>query len=156
LKLFLLRNAIHRPITWFVVPHSGHLCGRLGECLSVYYCIDDYAALPDVDAEAVEAMDDDLTRRADIVFVASETLLERKRSFNAATFHSPHGVDVAHFAEASRADRPVPEEIVKLAKPVAGFFGLIESWIDLDLVATLAKARPHVNFVMIGRVAIPG
>jgi glycosyltransferase involved in cell wall biosynthesis len=154
LRLFMRRFGIRRPITWFVVPHAGHLCGRLGERLSVYYCIDDFAALPGVDAEAVQTMDDDLTCRADVVFVASETLLERKRSLNAATFHSPHGVDVSHFAKASRSDQPVPEEIATLAKPVAGFYGLIERWIDLDLVASLARARPHVSFVMIGRVAV--
>src|SRR3546814_4692248 len=29
-------------ISWFVVPHPGFLANRLGESLSVYYCIDDY------------------------------------------------------------------------------------------------------------------
>jgi len=155
LKLFMFRNAIQRPITWFVVPHPGHLCGTLGEKLAVYYCIDDYAALPDVDATSVQQMDDDLTRRADLVFVASETLLERKTALNAATFHSPHGVDVEHFSAASRAELPIPLEIASLTKPVVGFFGLIENWIDLNLVAHLALARPQYSFVMIGRVAVP-
>ena len=100
-------------------------------------------------------MDDDLTRREDLVVVASETLLEVKRSLNAATIHSPHGVDVAHFASASRVDGPVPDEVAALPKPVVGFFGLIESWIDLDLVAHLARSRPQYSFVMIGRVAVP-
>ena len=36
-----------------------------------------------------------------------------------------------------------------------GFFGLIERWIDLDLVAYLADARPSWTFLMIGRVAVP-
>ena len=39
-------------MTWFVVPHLASVVGRLGERMSVYYCIDDYAALPDVDVAA--------------------------------------------------------------------------------------------------------
>ena len=42
-----------RLISWFVVPHPGFLAGRLGEALCVYYCIDDYAAHPGVDAELI-------------------------------------------------------------------------------------------------------
>src|SRR3546814_16267263 len=33
-------------ISWFVVPHPGFLANRLGESLSVYYCIADYDAHP--------------------------------------------------------------------------------------------------------------
>lgn len=155
LRLYLWRKGVRRPITWFVVPHAGHLCGALGEELSVYYCIDDYAALPDVDVAAVRAMDEELTRKANVVFVASETLLEQKRSLNPQTFHSPHGVDVAHFAAASNLHTPVPADLAALPRPIIGFFGLIERWIDLDLVAELARARPDYSFVMIGRVAVP-
>ena len=53
---------VRHPIAWFVVPHVASLAGRVGEDLTVYYCIDDYAALPDVDSAAVKDMDDVLTR----------------------------------------------------------------------------------------------
>ena len=42
-----------------------------------------------------------------------------------------------------------------LRRPIVGFFGLIERWIDLDLVGWLAEQRPNWSFVMIGRVAVP-
>lgn len=155
LRLCMWRDGIRCPILWFIAPHVGHLCGHLGEALSVYYCVDDFAAFPDVDVDSMQQMDDDLTRRVDIVFVSSETLLAHKSSLNAHTFHSPHGVDVEHFAAANRDDEPIPDEIAALPKPVVGFFGLIASWIDLDLIAELANARPQYSFVMIGRVAVP-
>src|SRR3546814_1830100 len=44
-------------ISWFVVPHPGFLANRLGESLSVYYCIDDYAAHPGVDADHIGRLD---------------------------------------------------------------------------------------------------
>ena len=155
LRRTLTQLGVHAPVTWFVLPHLAGLVGRLGDRLSVYYCIDDYASLPDVDAAAVRQMDEELTRRADLVFVASETLLETKRRLNPETHVSPHGVDFAHFARAQDPALPVPDDIADLPHPVVGFFGLIERWIDLGLVDWLAEQRPHWTFLMIGRVAVP-
>jgi glycosyltransferase involved in cell wall biosynthesis len=149
------RRGIRNPISWFVVPHVASLAGHLGESLVVYYCIDDYAALPDVDVDAVRSMDEVLTRRADLVFVASETLLATKAALNPRTYHSPHGVDVEHFAMANRSGGRIPDDIKTLLHPIVGFHGLIERWIDLDLVAYLARQRPEWSFLMIGRVAVP-
>ena len=74
---------------------------RLHETVVVYYCIDDYAALPDVDTRAVAEMDAHLTCRADQVFVASSLMLEAKRRLKPSTVLAPHGVDVALFRTAS-------------------------------------------------------
>jgi len=49
---------------------------RLGEKLSVFYCIDEYSKLPDVDGAAVQKMDDDLTAAADIVFACNQKLID--------------------------------------------------------------------------------
>ncbi len=149
------RLGIRRPVLWFVVPHVSSLVGRLSESLSIYYCIDDYASLPDVDVEAVRAMDEALMRKADLVFVASDTLLVGKSALNPNTHHSPHGVDIKHFGRACADDERVPRDIAGLPRPIIGFFGLIESWIDLELVAHLAEQRPKWSFLMIGRVAVP-
>jgi len=155
LKLTLRLQRVERPLTWFVVPHLSSIVGRLGERLSVYYCIDDYAALPDVDPEAVRQMDAELTQKADIVFVASDTLLESKRALNPETHLSPHGVDFEHFVKAQDPALAIPADIAHLGRPLIGFFGLIERWIELDLVAYLATQRPAWSFLMIGRVAVP-
>jgi glycosyltransferase involved in cell wall biosynthesis len=158
---FLVKRAVRRLgfeelISWFVVPHAGPLAGSFGEQLIVYYCIDDYAALPGVDSAEVARMDDDLTRRAHQVFVASHTLLPSKQRVNSRTRHSPHGVDVEMFAKASDPAYPVAEGARELPYPVIGFFGLIEAWIDLDLIAYLAKSRPQWTFLLIGRLAVDG
>ena len=89
------------------------------------------------------------------MFVASETLLATKAALNPRTYHSPHGVDVEHFAMANRSGGRIPDDIKTLPHPIIGFHGLIERWIDLDLVAYLARQRPEWSFLMIGRVAVP-
>jgi glycosyltransferase involved in cell wall biosynthesis len=155
LQRLLGRLGVRATVTWFVVPHLVSVAGNLGEQISVYYCIDDYASLPDVDVAAVRAMDEELTRRADLVFVASETLLEAKRRLNPETYVAPHGVDFAHFAQAQNPELPVPADVATLPRPIIGFFGLIERWIDLGLVDYLAGQRPEWTFLMIGRVAMP-
>ncbi|SEL09312.1 Glycosyltransferase involved in cell wall bisynthesis [Pseudoxanthomonas sp. GM95] len=140
-------------ISWFVVPHPGFLARRLGEALCVYYCIDDYAAHPGVDAAVIGARDDALTRCADLVFVAPPTLLAGKQAANSNTLFSPHGVDVALFARAMDPATEVPEDAATLPGPVVGYFGSIHEWIDLDLIAWLARMRPQWSFLLVGHVA---
>ena len=159
LSRFLVRRALRSVgfgdiISWFVVPHPGPLAGTLGEKLVVYYVTDAHSALPDVDAGEIKRMDEALTRRADQVFVVSPTLLDTKRKLNPNTTHAPHGVDVSLFGLASDPSCPVAQETVGLARPIIGFFGLIEAWIDLDLIGSLARSRPQWTFLMIGRLAV--
>jgi len=159
---FLVRRALRtlrfeKTISWFAVPHPGILAGRFDETLIVYYCIDDYAALPDVDAARVARMDDNLTRSADQVFVASARLIASKRTLSPSAVHAPHGVDLALFQRASDPSCPVADGARNLKHPVIGFYGLIEAWIDLDLIAFLAEQKPEWTFLLIGRLAVdPG
>jgi glycosyltransferase involved in cell wall biosynthesis len=155
LRWLIWSQGLRGAVAWFMLPHLSSVVGRLGESLAVYYCIDDYAALPDVNEQAVRAMDEEMTRKADLVFVASATLLEAKRGLNPNTYVSPHGVDLEHFALARDDGACIPEDVRDLPRPVIGFFGLIEKWIDLDLVDFLAEQRPAWTFVLIGRVAVP-
>lgn len=144
---------IGRCISWFVVPHPGFLAGRLGEDLCVYYCIDDYAAHPGVDAERIGRRDAELSRRADVLFVAPPTLLAPKQALNPNTIASPHGVDVELFARAADAETEVAAGALALARPVIGYFGSLHDWIDFGLIEWLARERPHWSFLLVGHVA---
>lgn len=149
-----MRHAgIGRCISWFVVPHPGFMAGRLAEALCVYYCIDDYAAHPGVDSTLIEQRDRDLSRRADLLFVAPPALLEPKRALNPNTVFSPHGVDVALFGQAADPATPVPAAARGLASPVIGYYGSLHDWIDLPLIAWLARQRPQWSFLLVGHAA---
>jgi glycosyltransferase involved in cell wall biosynthesis len=155
LRWRLWRDGIQSPVAWFMLPHLAPVVGRLGERLSVYYVTDDHASLPDVNVEAIRSMDEELTRKADFVFVASATLLADKLKLNPNSRVSPHGVDFDHFARAQDVELEFPADVAALPRPVIGFFGLIERWIDLDLVHYLAQERPQYSFVLVGRLAVP-
>jgi glycosyltransferase involved in cell wall biosynthesis len=147
------REGISAPLVWCNVPHVAGLAGRIRNSATVYYCIDDYSAVPGVNAAAVRKLDRELTERANMVFVASETLLESKTRLNANTYHSPHGVDLVHFAGAQEKPGSL-RELGSRRGPVVGFFGLVEDYIDLDLLDFLARERPAWTFLVIGRVAV--
>jgi glycosyltransferase involved in cell wall biosynthesis len=49
-----------------------------------------------------------------------------------------------------REPLPCPEDLAKLPRPIMGFVGMIGEWVDLDLVAALARTRPDASIVMIG------
>ncbi len=142
-------------LSWFAVPHPGFLAGRLGEALCVYYCIDDYAAHPGVDADAIAACDEALSRRADVLFVAPPALIEPKRALNANVVPAPHGVDAALFAQACDPATEVPPEARDLTAPVIGYVGSLHAWIDVPLLEWLARERPHYSFLLVGHAHVP-
>jgi len=155
LKRALSRLDFHNTLLWFASPDMGAMAGKLGERFSVYYCIDDYASLPDVDSRQIALLDRNLAHRADQVFVSSPALVDGKLRLNPSTTYSPHGVDVALFEQACHAELPIAEGARNLKHPIIGFFGAVEAWVDLDLLRFLGKARPDWTFLLIGRVEVP-
>ena len=153
LRRALARMGAREVLLWFAVPHPEFLVGHLGERMVVYYCIDDYAAHPGVDNALLRACDAALTRRADRVFVAPPALLEAKRVVNASTMFSPHGVDAELFGRAMLAATPIPAAARALPPPIIGFFGSLAAWIDVPLLAQLARERPQYTLLLIGHVS---
>jgi glycosyltransferase involved in cell wall biosynthesis len=139
---------------WTFLPTAVRYVGGLGEDLVVYYITDEWSQFSAVDGARIAAMEEELCRRADVVFATSHTLVERKRALNPETHLASHGVDQAHFAGALTDEVEVPHEIAHLPRPRVGFFGLIEDWIDLDLMGHLAERRPDWSIVMIGKAKV--
>ncbi len=150
-----MRHAgIDRAVLWFVVPHPSFMLDAVPHELAIYYCIDDYAAHPGVDAERIRACDAMLTTRTDHVFVAPPALVAAKQAVNPATSFSPHGVDVDLFALAQAAATPVPAQAAALGRPVIGYFGLIAAWTDVGMIEWLAQQRPQWNFLLVGHASV--
>jgi glycosyltransferase involved in cell wall biosynthesis len=143
-----------RRLCWFAVPHPAALAGILQDELVVYYVVDDYAALAQMDAARIQRLDDELTARADVVFVCSETLLNRKRELNRNVEYSPHGVDFELFSQAQDPATEIAEAARGLRQPIIGYFGSIAGQIDLELVAYLAGQRKNWTFLLIGMASV--
>lgn len=143
-----------RLLTWFLVPHPGFLAGRCGESMSVFYAIDDYSALPGMDRAQVAAMDEHLSRSADLIYTVSPGLMASKQKLNSHVVFSPHGVDAELFGRAADPSLPLPEAARGLKSPVVGFFGVLDPRLDVKLIEYLARQRPDWTFLLVGRVAV--
>jgi hypothetical protein len=138
-------ETMRRPILWMSLPTAVAAAGRLGERAIVYYCGDDFGALEGVDHEAVARLENELAFRADLVIAASASLAARFPSRK--TIHVPHGVDFDLFSKPAPRAPDLPE-----GRPVAGYYGSIAGWVDLDAVAAAARQLPHWDFIFIGPV----
>jgi glycosyltransferase involved in cell wall biosynthesis len=147
------RHGFEDPILWSFLPNIGRLLGRLNERMVIYHCVDEYSAFSGVSRDSIARMERDLVRRADLVLTSSERLCAERIELNPNTRFVSHGVDVGHFARALDPGIERPADLRALPRPVIGFFGLLADWVDLDLVRTLALARPDWSFVLVGKQA---
>ncbi|MBI2300212.1 MAG: glycosyltransferase [Armatimonadetes bacterium] len=147
------RLSFRDPILWVFLPSAAGIVGRCGEALVVYYNVDDFAQFTGSDAPVVNALDEELTRRADVVFASAESLAERKRTINPNTHYLPHGVDTEHFRTAL-AGLPVPADIADLTGPVLCYWGWISDYFDVAVVDGMAAARPGWSVLLIGESTI--
>ncbi|MFQ5410783.1 MAG: glycosyltransferase [Phycisphaerae bacterium] len=150
----VLRGLPSRPVQlWSFAPDVDALCGRFDEERMIYYCVDAFDEFSGYDSEAIRAAEARLAARADLVVTTSQVLFEAKRSLNENTILVPHGVDYTHFARATAPDTHMPDDMVNLPRPIFGFWGLIQDWIDLDWIAKISAARPDGSVVLIGEAA---
>jgi glycosyltransferase involved in cell wall biosynthesis len=151
LRWALKRAGFQRPVLWTYTPHSADFAGTVGEQLVVYECVDEFSAAKGlVRPQTIAALERDLLRKADVVIVTAPALLESKRALAREIHLVPNGVEIEHFARASRPETDVPPELARLPRPVIGFIGWIQYWVDFDLIAFAARARPEWSFVLIG------
>lgn len=122
---------------------------RSVECsLRLYYCVDDWIELPGYHREQFHAMEQQMFGDVDGVIVTSRAL-EKKCRPGCPRLYLPHGVDFLHFHGNGHDLDPIPQ-VAAIPRPIVGFFGIIGEWVDLELVASLARAFPAVSFVLIG------
>jgi glycosyltransferase involved in cell wall biosynthesis len=139
---------------WSFLPTAAPYAGALGESLVVYYITDEFSQFTSVDGARVAKLEEQLLARADIVFATSQLLVDRKRRWNPEVHLASHGVDQAHFARALDDELALPADIAQLPEPRIGFFGLVEDWIDIDLMGAVAEKHPDWSIVMIGKVKV--
>lgn len=145
---------IHRatkPLLWFYTPMMYPFAAHI-DCAAVVYDYMDELSNFHFAPPQLRQREQDLMRRADVVFTGGYSIFEAKRDYHDNIHAFPSSVDVAHFSAARKnakkpAHRPANEQ------PVLGYYGVIDERLDLDLIADIAAARQHWSFVMIGPVA---
>ncbi|MEQ1698246.1 MAG: glycosyltransferase [Hyphomicrobiaceae bacterium] len=145
IKQRLTERGITRPILWTSLPTALPAVGHLGERAVVYYCGDDFGSLAGVDHAPVLEMEAELVKKADLVLAASDVLA--RRFPKEKTLLVPHGADIALFAEPAPRAADLPAD-----RPVAGFYGSLAAWVDIDLLVDCATKLPGWQFVFVGSI----
>ncbi len=145
-KLRAAGAGLRRPVLWASLPSAVQALDGCGESAVVYYCGDDFGALAGVDHAAALAMEAELADRADLILAASPALAARFPAHKTALLE--HGVDHALFS----TPLPRPADMPSGA-PVAGFYGALAPWLDLNLLAATARLLPEWRFLLIGAPA---
>jgi glycosyltransferase involved in cell wall biosynthesis len=145
------RLGMSSPINWVFNPAAAVIAGHLGEELLIYHCVDEYTEFTGVDAVAIGQLEQQLLNKADLVLVSAERLYRTKSPHHPRTEIVRHGVDFEHFRRALDCDLQVPTEVASLPRPVLGFFGLVADWVDVDVMAEMARRFSHGSLVFVGK-----
>jgi glycosyltransferase involved in cell wall biosynthesis len=148
----LLSSALRRdgcqagPDVWLYTPMALDIAQQLTPGRLVYDVMDDLASFRNA-PEGLVLRQRRLLAEADVVFTGGPSLhrsVRRQRRSAVHLFRS--GVETAHYAASRSHRRPH-------TRPVAGYVGVLDERLDLDLVADLAARLPDWTIRMVGPVA---
>ena len=146
------RLGFRDPILWVYRPEDGGLFGHFEEHLTVYHCIDEFAANTiGRKQRIITALEWETLCQVDIVFANSLLTYENKRHFTPHTYRIPSGADVEHFAQALDPATSVHPAIAAIPHPIAGYIGNINNKLDIPLLVTVAAHLPDWQFVFVGQ-----
>jgi hypothetical protein len=139
---------------WTFLPTTAGYVGKFGESISIYYCTDNWPKFKYVNGPQVQATENDLVRRVDVVFATAQSLCDRHRLLNVETRLARHGVSHELFSMALLERTEIPADIAVIKKPVLGFYGTIQDWLDFNLLEYLAARNPNWSIVLLGKILV--
>ncbi|MBY5410917.1 UDP-galactopyranose mutase [Rhizobium leguminosarum] len=146
----ILLHGGKRPILWFYTPLMFGFARHVDAVAIVYDCMDELANFKFAPPN-LKACEQALMASADVVFTGGLSLYEARRDQHDNIHPFPSGVDTHHF-HAARCSLPVPADQADIPQPRLGYYGVIDERLDLDLVSSVASARPDLSFVFLGPI----
>ncbi|MEW9121224.1 MAG: glycosyltransferase [Thermotaleaceae bacterium] len=151
IKKAMGKAQIEEGLIWTYMPNSYDLVKHLDYKGLVYDCVDEHSEYKGfIQKDTLLEMERELIEACDAVFVTTDGLYETKKIFNHATYCIPNGANFELFNSVEREEIEIAQEIRHLAKPIVGFVGVIQEWIDLELIYRMAKEYRSWTIVMVG------
>lgn len=137
-------------VLWYYTPMARPFSSHLNPVATVYDCMDELGAFKGA-PPSIRERERELFACADLVFTGGQSLYEAKRNAHDNVHLFPSSVDVAHFRSA-RKRLQEPEDQAAIPGPRAGFYGVLDERLDVELLAELARLRPELQLVLVGPI----
>ena len=155
LKRITRAMGIKDPVLWTYLPTDTAVdiirSYRTDHSVVVYYNCADFSYLTPK-AKQLEKSEQELVRLSDLVFATcSEQAHRLSRDHKGHVF--PPGVDMSAFPDDANQPPDVPggpSNISALPRPIIGYVGGLHRFVDYDLLAAMAGARPAWSWVFLG------
>ena len=149
----LLAGRFTSPVQWFYSPMTAPgYGGKFGSTGIVYDCMDELAGFRFAPEDIAER-ESVLLSNADLVFTGGHELYRSKSARHSNTHFFGCGVDADHFALARARETVIPPDLDALARPILGYFGVIDERLDYALIERLAERFPQASIAMVGPLA---
>ncbi|HXG66294.1 MAG TPA: glycosyltransferase family 1 protein [Blastocatellia bacterium] len=141
---------VNEYILWYYTPMALAFTQHLEPLAVVYDCMDELSAFKYA-PPSLREREQELFKRADLVFTGGHSLYEAKRHLHPNIYPFPSSIDGAHFRQARQIKKDPPDQAA-IPRPRLGYCGVIDERMDLELIDGIAKARPDWHLVMVGPV----
>lgn len=141
---------VNRYFTWYYTPMALPFTDHLSPELVIYDCMDELSAFKFAPPE-LTAREKELFKKADLVFTGGHSIYESKKSEHHNIFPFPSSIDKHHFGVA-RTHKNDPFDQAHIPHPRFGYFGVVDERFDIELLDTVAKAKPDWHFIILGPV----
>ena len=153
LKFWLKKLNFKDLILWTYTPFSHTFIKNLGDNFAIYECVDEFSDSKGlINPGVIKQLEKKLLEKVDLVIVTHNNLLQSKKSLNNNIHFIPNGAEVEHFRRTSLKETAVIPEMLKISKPIIGFLGAVQYWIDFDLIRFLVLSRPEWSLVLLGPI----
>jgi len=115
--------------------------------VGLYHVNDEYSFR--ADAPVASEPERELLAWATTTYFTSRALLERKGPLARHAEFLPNGVDYTALA----GPRPEPADLARVPRPRIGYTGWVKQQLDWDLIESLARLRPDLQFAFVGGVS---
>ena len=141
-----------KPVLWTYNPITARVVDLSQFSLKVYHAVDAVQEQPDMPYSLIVNEERCLCRQVDHVFVTSQKLKQSLEPYSKSIKYDPNVVDFDHFSKSLRYEpQDLPDDLAAIPEPRIGFIGAITNYkLDIEMIASLAKSYPELNFVFIG------
>ncbi len=134
-------------VLWAGYPNVVDAIGGVSPATVCYDCADRHSeSHKAVGRKNLEAMEEELCRRADVVFAASEGLCRLMKSYSKNVLLLPNGSD----PNVCESAQELPRDMEGVKGPILGFVGALNHRVDADLIEYVASVRRQWSLVLVG------